>query len=195
MPGFIHNFTIGLRISFGSKQVYTEIENLSSAQCARLSLIIALFRDRMQYENVPGSFATLGEVVQHPMAYRREICYTAFCLLKDIREASREKIRSYAAFKILPSPEIKKHTEICDLALSLLMCTIGVAYNEAVLETVRYSWNRVASYPPIASDVALLMSMPEDVLSELRETPLETEKWLELARSTPDFLQNSGTSF
>jgi len=142
----------------------------------------------MLYDNVPGSFATINEVVQRPHAYRPEICYTAYHQLYAIREESREKIRSYASFKILPSPEFSNHIEICDLALSLLMCTIAVGYKPSTLDAVRCAWERMASFAPLASDVALIMNMPEDVVAELITTPLETEVWLEAARQSPDFL-------
>ena len=137
---------------------------------------------------VPDSSTTIGEVVQRPGAYRRDICLTAFSLLQAIRESSREKVRSYASFGVLPSPQIMRHTEICDLSLSLLMSTVGVGCRPSILISVEYAWERVASFIPGHSDVELVLSMPEHLINDYFDIPIDAEQWLEMSRKKPDFL-------
>lgn len=190
MAGFFHNFATGLRIAACARQVCVEVEDLTALEGAHLALMTSLFRNRMLNVGVPDSSTTIGEVVQRPGAYRQEICYSAFCLLQAIREASRAKVRSYASFGVQPSPNIMRHTELCDLSLSLLMSTVGVGYRPSTLATVRYSWTRVASFSPGPSDVELIMSMPEHLINDYFDTPLKSEQWLDMSRKSPEFLNN-----
>jgi hypothetical protein len=188
MAGFLFNFTGGFRISLCAKQVYTEILSISSAQGARLALMTALFRAKMLNDCVPGSAVSIGDLVEYPMAFRKELCYATFCQLADIRGANREKIKAYDSFKVEPSQAIMKHTEVCNLALSLLMSTVGVGFKPATLQTVKSAWECLAAATPSTSDVTSIMSMPERVLSEIVEKPIAPDKWLEMARKRPDFL-------
>jgi len=150
--------------------------------------MIALFRATKLNVQVPGGSFTISDVVQHPAAFRKELCYAAYCLLEDIRRESRDKIRSYSSFGILPSPTVKEHTEICDLALSLLMSTIGVGCSPSTLGAVKYAWGDIATYSPMEADIIVIMKMPEYIVHDIIEQPLETDAWLALARKSPDFL-------
>lgn len=188
MFGFFQSFATGLRISACAKQVCLEVESLTDVEGAHLALMTALFRNRMANIGVPDSSTTIGEVVRRPGTYRPEICHAAFCLLQAIREAGREKVRSYASFGVLPSPYLMRHTELCDLSLSLLMSTVGVGYRPSTLTAVRYAWERVASFTPGASDVELIMSLPEHIINDYFDLPLEAAQWLEMARKSPEFL-------
>jgi len=191
VAGFFQNFATGLRIGACARQVCVEVDDLTGLEGAHLALMTSLFRNRMLNIGVPNSSATISEVLQRPMAYRREICYAAFSLLQAIREASREKVRSYASFGVLPSPQIMRHTEICDLSLSLLMSTVGVGCRPSTLATVKYVWERVASSTPGPSDVELITSMPEHIINDYFDIPLEAEQWLALSRKSPDFLSGA----
>ena len=187
-PRLFQNFLAELRIWLCAKHVLANLPSLTPAQGSRLALIIALLRTRALDVPVPGGNATLGEIVQRPTAYRSELCYTAFSLLRDIRQDSREKVRSYASFGILPNPKIKEHNEICDLALSLLMSTLGVGCKPNTLESVKYAWQHLATYSPDPSDVASIVNMPEHLVQDLIGDPIETDEWLQLARKNPEFL-------
>jgi hypothetical protein len=186
---FDHVLT-SFRIWLCARQVVINTQSLTPAQGARLSLMIAHFRASLLDVPVPGGSATINEMVQHPMAFRSDLCYAAFSLLSDIRQASREEIKSYASFKVSPNPQIKEHTEICDLALSLLMSTLGVGCQPSTLEPVKYAWDYLATFPPGAADIALILNMPERIVNDLIGQPLTTWDWLELAGKRPDFLKS-----
>jgi hypothetical protein len=190
-PRFLQNFLAELRIWLCAKHVLANLPSLTPAQGSRLALIIALLRTRALDVPVPGGNATLGEIVQRPTAYRSELCYTAFSLLRDIRQDSREKVRSYASFGILPNPKVKEHNEICDLALSFLMSTIGVGCKPNTLDSVKYAWHQLATYSPDPSDVASIVNMPEHLVQDLIGDPIEPHEWLQLARQNPDFLAHA----
>ena len=189
MAGYLADLAMGWRISQCGKKVVSDLQSLSSDQGAHLALMVALYRATILDVPVPGGSITLNEIVQRPTAFRREISYAAFSMLKAIREESREKIRSYEAFNIVPDPIVVEHTEMCDLALSLLMSTVGVGGKPSTLGVVKYAWQDVRDYSPNDADVALVMTMPEYIVDDLLQQPLETERWLELARTVPEFMR------
>jgi hypothetical protein len=189
MAGFFAEYLKGLRIALCARQVVANILSLSPEQGCRLALILALYRARMLNFPVPGGMGTISEMVQHPAAYRKELCYTAFRLLRDMRQISREEMQSYASFKISPAPKVKEQAQICDLAFSLLMTTVGTGYRPSTLEAATYAWNHLATFSPTAADIGLIMKMPEYIVHDVIVQPLETEEWIELARQGPDFLK------
>jgi hypothetical protein len=189
MSGYFADLVIGWRISQCGKQVVSDLQGLSQDQGAHLALMVALFRATILDVPVPGSSITINEVVQHPTAFRKELSYAAFSLLQAIREESREKIRSYEAFNIIPDPIVVEHTEMCDLALSLLMSTVGVGGKSSTLGVVKYAWEEVKAYSPSDADIALVMTMPEYIVDDIIRQPLETDRWLALARTVPEFMR------
>jgi len=191
MAGFLSAYLSRLRFWYAAKQVCAEIQQLSSAQGAHLALTIALLRAKMSEVQAPGSSFAMSEVIQHPMAYREEICDAAFRLLKDMRQAEREKIRSYESFGVSPSPVLREHTELSDLGFSLLMSTLAVGCNPGILKTVKFSWETIATFSPLAANIEVLMTMPEYILNDEIVQPIETDRWLEMARTLPDFLKTS----
>jgi hypothetical protein len=189
MPGFIDNFLTEWRIGLGAKAVLKDIEKMSSTQGAHLALMLALFRSKMTEVQVLDRSVTVEDVVERPFTYRKELCLAAYYVLEDIREASRERVKSYESFGVSPDPAIMAHIEICDLALSILMSTVGVACSSSTLETVRYSWEQITAHIPTEKDVALAMLMPEYIVNDIIEQPLETDAWLKLGRNVPHFLK------
>lgn len=190
MPGYFTDFLIRWRISQCGKQVVSDIQTLAPEQGCHLALMVALLRATTMGTAVPGSYVILNDVLQHPTAFRKELSYAAFCFLREIRESSREKMRSYASFNIVPDPIVVEHTEMCDLALGLLMSTVGLGYHPSTLSVVQYAWKDVTAFSPTDADVAVVMTMPEYIINDIIVQPLETAQWLELARKLPDFIKS-----
>jgi len=147
----------------------------------------ALFKAQMMNERVPGSSATISEIADSPSKYARDQCYNAFCLLEDIRETSRQRLRLHVANKTIPPPEICLHMEICDLALALWMGTIGVGCTPRGMKAVTASWKFLASLPTSRNDVLRTMEILS--LDEIfSEPPITPDEWVELAGRPPTFL-------
>jgi len=172
-----------------AKQVSIKLHSIPSAHGAHVALMAALIKTEMLNDRVPGGSATVREIAESPMTYPRELCYTAFRLLKDMRERARVRVRSYAANKILPPPDVLGHMELCDLALSLWMTTIGVGCTTSTLERVNSCWRRVASYDPSASDVKAIMLRSDYGFCTFKRQPIATKEWIWLANKMPAFLE------
>lgn len=195
MAGLFPNLLTNLRLWFCAKQVVANVQALDPARSARLSLMVALFRAMNLDVQVPGGSTTVGAIVQHPTAYRAELCYAAFRLLGEMRQAGRDKIRNYESFKIRPSAIVTERIETCDLALSLLMSTVGVGCRPGTLEAVKFAWETVAAHAPTPADIDVIMKMPEYITNDIMEQPLETDRWLALAHKGPDFLKRTASSY
>jgi hypothetical protein len=170
-----------------AKQVASKLQCVTEDQGCQVALMAALIKVQMMREREPGGIATAEEIADNPFNYARDQCYTAFCLLEDVRELAREKIRGHVANKTTPPPEICLHMEICDLALSLWMGTIGVGCTRGGMKAVAASWKFLASLPTSRSDVLRTM----EILSldeSMSKPPIMPDEWLNLSRRLPEFL-------
>ena len=190
MAGFFLNTLANFRMTLCAKEVASKLKIATEEQCCRVALMAALLKRQMMNERVPGGIATSREIAEHPKKVAREQCYTAYCLLEDVRELSRQRIRAHISNGTPPPPEILEHMEISDLALSLWMATIGVGCTTSGLKSVSFSWNLVASLPVAWCDIQRIM----DTLAYYGESALEpfaalgTDEWIALARKIPEFL-------
>jgi hypothetical protein len=100
-----------------AKHVSTKLQSITSAQGAHVALMAALIKTEMLKDRIPEGVATVREIAESPVTYTKELCFSAFCLLEGMRELARARVRSYAANKILPPPDVLGHMELCDLAL------------------------------------------------------------------------------
>ena len=178
-----------IRISMCANLVYTELQNITPAQGAHVALMAAVIKTEMLNNCVPGGSATVRQVAESPVTYSKELCYTAFCILEDMRELARARVRSYTTNMIVPPRDVLGHMELCDLALSLWMVTIGVGCSASTLEQVCFCWNQVASFSPSASDIKAIMLRSDYGCCTFRGQPIATKEWIWLASKMPDFIE------
>jgi hypothetical protein len=150
----------------------------------------ALMKAQMMNERMPGSIATIRDIADNPTKFTWEQCHAAYWLLGDLREAARQELRMRIAHKSIPPSEVILQMEICDLALSLWMATIGVGCTSGGLKAVSHSWKFIASLPVAERDILRLRDefahLGESALAQF--AALETDEWISLARKIPAFL-------
>ena len=175
---------------FAKQQVAWKLKCVTEEQGCRVALMAALFKSQMMNELAPGSVATIREIADNPKKFTWEQCHSAYWLLGDIREAARQELRLRIANKSIPPPEVRLQMEICDLALSLWMATIGVGCTSGGLKAVSCSWKFIASLAVAECDILRLRNefahFGESALEPF--AALETGEWIALARKIPEFL-------
>jgi hypothetical protein len=179
-----------LRISMRAAKVSRKLQTIDPAQGAHVALMAALIKTEMLNDPVPGVEATIREIAEGPFNYSKDICYRAFCLLKEKRLLARARVKAYAANNIAPPSDVGEHMKLCDLALSLWMITLAVRCGPSTLERVTNCWRRVASFSASVSDVkALMLRSDYGFCNFSRQQPIATKEWIWLANKMPDFLE------
>jgi hypothetical protein len=174
-----------------SNLVFTELQSITPAQGAHVALMAAVIKTEMLKDRVPGGSATIRDIAESPATYSKELCYTAFCILEGMRELARARVRSYTTNRIVPPRDVLGHMELCDLALSLWMVTIGVGCSASTLEQVSSCWNHVASFSSSASDIKAIMLRSDYGCCTFRGQPIATNEWIWIASQRPAFLEET----
>jgi hypothetical protein len=177
----------GLSVTLRSHKVRRKLQKISSAQGAHVALMAALIKTEMLNDRIPGSDVTIRQVAEAPMSYSTDLCSTAFELLKEKRRMARDRVKSYAANKIVPPPDIREYMDLCDLALSLWMITVSVRCRPSSFPEVVACWRRVISHIPSADDVRALMVRSDYGFCNFKCQPIATKEWIWLANQMPVF--------